>query len=112
MNKIILSNEEEMNEDLLWQPTTYAVAESTEDCVAVTGITLSQTSLTLEPYTNTTLVATIEPCDATEQRIIWLSSDTSVAMVDSGFVCGRNPGETKITSAVVHTPSVISTMTQ
>src|ERR1035437_172876 len=38
------------------------------------------------------LIATVTPANATDPRIGWISSDTSIAKVQSGIVVGVNPG--------------------
>lgn len=45
-----------------------------------------------------TLVATITPEDATDQNIIWSSSNTNVATVTNGIVTIKNEGVTTITA--------------
>gem|GEM_PF-1101679 len=68
------------------------------DPIPVTGISLDQTSLTLEVGTSETLIATIEPEDATNQNIIWSSSDEDVAIVsEDGVVTAIMDGEAIIT---------------
>ena len=64
-----------------------------------TGITLSQTSLTLEVGKTQTLTASIQPSDATDKSVAWKSSDTSVAAVSaSGKVTAKAAGTCTITA--------------
>ena len=49
----------------------------------VTGITLNKTSLSLKIGESATLTATVSPSNASNKGLIWKSSDTSVATVDS-----------------------------
>ena len=44
---------------------------------AVTGVSLDQTSLTLQPGDKSPLVATVEPSDAKDTSVTWQSADTS-----------------------------------
>ena len=54
-----------------------------EMAVAVTSITLNQSSATLVEGESLTLTATITPDDADDKTIVWSSSDPSVAAVDN-----------------------------
>ena len=66
--------------------------------VKVTGITLNQSSVSVELGSTTTLAATISPADATNRNITWRSSDTAVATVSSsGAVTGIGEGTATIT---------------
>ena len=67
----------------------------------VTGITLSQTSLSLSLPRNTTktLTATVTPSNATNKNVTWSSSNTSVATVDqSGKVTAVGIGSCVVTA--------------
>ena len=69
-----------------------------ETSVAVTGVTLNKTTLTLETGASETLTATITPADATNQKVSWKSSKEAVATVDAnGKVTGVKAGEAVIT---------------
>jgi uncharacterized protein YjdB len=46
--------------------------------VAITGISLSETSLTLCRYAGHTLTATVAPANATNKNITWTSSNNNV----------------------------------
>lgn len=66
----------------------------------VTGITLSQTSLSLTLPSNTThtLTATVNPSNATNKNVTWSSSSTSIATVDqTGKVTAVSDGTCTIT---------------
>lgn len=67
--------------------------------VEVTGVSLDNTSLTLEVGATATLKATIQPSNATEKTISWSSSDASVATVSGGTVTAKAPGKAKITAS-------------
>ena len=66
--------------------------------VAVSGLTLDPAELTLDEGESKTITATITPSDATDQEVLWESSDTSVATVDGGQVTGVKAGTAVITA--------------
>ena len=66
--------------------------------VAVTGVTLNKSDLSLETGASETLTATVAPADATNKKVTWKSSDAAVATVDAnGKVTGVKAGEATIT---------------
>ncbi len=66
--------------------------------MAVTGVTLNKSTLSLDVDDNETLTATVVPNDATDKRVTWTSSDTSVATVSStGKVTAKATGTATIT---------------
>lgn len=69
-----------------------------EPTVAVTGITLDQSTLALEPQGTATLVATVTPEDATDKSVTWTSSDEAVATVTGGVVTAVANGTCTITA--------------
>ena len=69
-----------------------------DDTIKVTGVTLDKTELTIGVGTYATLVATVEPADATDKTVEWKSNKSSVAIVDDdGRVSGIIPGSATIT---------------
>jgi hypothetical protein len=58
--------------------------EKPSEDVAVTGVTLDKTNLSLVEGSSETLIATVAPSDATNQNVEWSSSDSAVASVDAG----------------------------
>ena len=67
--------------------------------VAVTGVTLNKTNVSLEVGKTDTLVATISPSNATNKIIAWSSSNTSIATVDAnGKITGKAAGTVTITA--------------
>ena len=66
--------------------------------VAVTGITLSPTTLTIEAGKTRKLTATVTPSNATNATVTWSSSKTSVATVNDGTVTAVAEGEATITA--------------
>ena len=66
--------------------------------VAVTGVTLDQTSLDMKVGDSETLTATVAPTDASNKAVTWKSSKESVATVDSeGKVTAVGAGTATIT---------------
>lgn len=66
--------------------------------VAVTGVTLNKTSLTLEAGQDETLTATVAPSNADNKDVSWSSSNPSVASVDqTGKVSAISAGTATIT---------------
>lgn len=67
--------------------------------VAVTGITLDQTELTLGVSESKMLMAAVLPANATNKNIIWESSDEKIVTVSSdGIVQAKKKGEATITA--------------
>ncbi|MEY8515808.1 Ig-like domain-containing protein [Lachnospiraceae bacterium 29-84] len=67
--------------------------------IAVTGISLSKSTLTLETGKSATLTATVAPADATNKTVTWKSSNTSIATVVNGKVtAGKKTGTATITA--------------
>ena len=67
--------------------------------IPVTGVKLDKTSLTLQETDSATLIATVEPDNATNKNVNWESSDTSIATVDaSGKVIAISAGSATITA--------------
>ena len=64
--------------------------------VAVTGVSLSQTELTLEKGAKATLVATVVPADATNKNVSWRSDNAGIVTVENGVVTAVAEGQTYI----------------
>ena len=79
--------------------TVTVTAASTEpEVVPVTGVTLSQTAVTLDIDQSITLTATVAPENATNKAVTWASDKTDVATVDSnGKVTAVAAGTANIT---------------
>ena len=68
--------------------------------IPVTAISLSETSITMTEGSTHVLTALVSPDDATDKTIIWSSSDSSVADVNSaGLVTALKAGTAVITAA-------------
>ena len=65
--------------------------------IAVTGVTLNKTTLSMKDGETATLTATVAPSDADNKNVTWTSSDTAVATVTDGTVKALKTGTTKIT---------------
>src|SRR5690606_15025128 len=83
--------------------------------VAVSGVSLDTTNLTLAKWESEQLTATITPEDAENKAVTWSSDNESVAVVDaSGYVTGMGPGVATITVTTVdggHTATCEVTVT-
>ena len=60
--------------------------------VSVSGISLDQTALTLQEGKNAALKATIAPADATNQEVLWRSSDPDIVTVSNGQLTAKKAG--------------------
>ena len=88
---------------------TITVKSST---IAVTKLTLSETSAEVSVGKTLTLSCTIEPTDATNKELVWSSFDETIATVDAqGVVTGVKVGTVTITVASKSNPSVTATCT-
>ena len=66
------------------------------EIVSVTNITLSSESISLVEGDSETLTATVSPSNATNKKVIWTSTDGSIASVDNSRVTALKPGNTTI----------------
>lgn len=70
------------------------------EAVAVTGVSVSPSSITLEKGSTKTLTATVSPSNATDKKVTWSSSNNSIATVSSsGVVTGKAKGSCTITAS-------------
>ena len=65
--------------------------------VAVTGVSLDKTSVTVDEGASFTLNATVAPSNATNKAVTWASSNTAVATVSNGVVTAKAAGNANIT---------------
>lgn len=76
----------------------YTLTIDTKQEVSVTGVSLSATSLILTEEETAVLTATVEPANATNQKVTWSSSAPGVATVDAnGKVTAVDVGTAVIT---------------
>ncbi|MCQ3035913.1 MAG: Ig domain-containing protein [Bacilli bacterium] len=66
--------------------------------VNVLSISLDQTELTLNVGDEATILATINPDDASNKTLTWTSNNSSVATVNNGVVTALSPGDAVITA--------------
>ncbi len=67
--------------------------------VAVTGVSVDQTEVAIDPGETVQLSAVVTPDNAADKSVTWTSSKTTVATVDeNGLVTAKKPGETIITA--------------
>ena len=74
-----------------------ASCSSKEKTVAVTGVTLSQSTAVLSMLDNLTLIPVVTPADATNPSVSWSSSNEGVATVNNGVVTPVAYGSATIT---------------
>lgn len=66
--------------------------------VAATGVGLDMTTLSLEVGNSGTLIATVQPDNATNKNVTWESDNTAIATVSGGVVTGVAVGTATITA--------------
>lgn len=78
--------------------------KNNEKDIPVKSISLNKTELTLAVGESETLVATVEPANATDRKVAWRTTDDgdpSIVEVDAdGKVTALNPGQTTIVASV------------
>ena len=72
--------------------------ELTREAVPATGVTLSETALSLRPTEKATLTAAVAPENTTD-TLVWTSSNDAVATVKDGVVTAKSEGTATITAA-------------
>jgi hypothetical protein len=65
--------------------------------IAVTGVSLDQSSLSMTDGDTEQLTATVSPANATDKAVTWASSNDSVATVVDGLVTAEGAGSATIT---------------
>ncbi|WKY47088.1 Ig-like domain-containing protein [Eubacteriaceae bacterium ES3] len=83
------------------EPDPTPISPSEPSTVAVTGVSLSPTEVTLTRGTSQVLTATVSPSDASNKAVAWSSSNRSVAVVDNGIVTPKGNGTATITVTTV-----------
>lgn len=87
-----VSFEQLQNDEFPW-----TILYPTDETVAVTGVTLNKTTLSLAVGANETLTATIAPANATDKSGSFSSTDPSIVTVNAqGKVVGVKAGTTNI----------------
>lgn len=72
--------------------------EKEPEIIHVSSILLTPTSISITEGQTTTISATISPSNASNQKVIWSSSDASVATVNDGVVVAIKSGNATITA--------------
>ena len=86
-----------------WSRPTQKTPETPPKPVAVTGVTLDQTTLSLVAGTTGQLTATVSPNDAADKTVTWASADETIATVDAnGKVTAVAYGQTTITATATN----------
>ncbi|WP_197085478.1 Ig-like domain-containing protein [Cellvibrio sp. pealriver] len=82
---------------------TRSIPAACSPCTPVTGLSLSQTSVSnLLVTQSVALKPSVSPANASNQNVTWASSNPSVASVDqNGLVTGNKPGSATITAKTV-----------
>ena len=85
--------------DSTWYGHAYIILEV--PVVEATGITLDQTELTLNVGEEATVIATVEPADATFQDVVWETESSRIAEVaEDGTIKANAKGTTTITATI------------
>ncbi len=77
---------------------TWRIKDDSATDVAVTGVSLNKTTLSLAKGASETLTATVAPANATNKTVTWTSDNTAVATVTNGKVTAVVAGKAKITA--------------
>ena len=88
---------------------------NTDTTVSATGVTLNKSAISLEEGKTEKLIATITPQNATNNTIIWSSSNSNIASVSSGVVTAKSAGTATITATTAdggYTANCIVTVTK
>lgn len=77
---------------------TCACTEKEPEIIHVSSILLNPTSISITEGQTATISATISPSNASNQKVIWSSSDASVATVNDGVLSAIKSGTATITA--------------
>lgn len=76
----------------------FAICSVIVNPISISSIELSPSSAAINVGESLTLAATILPSNASNQQLLWQSSDNDVASVANGVVIGKRPGNVVITA--------------
>lgn len=85
-------------------------SSSSNKDIAITGITLSNSSITITAGSTYTVKATLVPSNTTQTNIEWSSSNESVAKVNGGVITAISNGTAIITCKSVDNPLIKATV--
>lgn len=77
----------------------YLTLSYQEPKINIASVTLNQSSLKLQPGEQRAISASIQPQNATDQTLIWRSSNPSVAAVQNGVVTAVSTGYASVTAS-------------
>ena len=73
-----------------------ALENQQDTTVSVTGVSLNNTTLTLNAGDTSTLIATVLPTNATNKSVTWSTNNSGVASVNNGVVTAHAKGQATI----------------
>jgi hypothetical protein len=82
-----------------------------KDAIAVTEVTLNETTLTLAVDSSATLTATVKPDEADDKTVTWTTSDSTKVTVANGIVTAVAKGTATITATAAGGKSATCTVT-
>lgn len=82
-----------------------------DEVIEVTAVTLDRTAATIKVGESLQLTATIEPSNATNASLQWISNNTASAIVTDGRVQGIAPGDATITVKTTNGKTATCTIT-
>ena len=104
---IVFGHEQAYKADAWWKRFSNVEGCDAPSDDEVTSVVLNQTELTMKPDDTIQLTATVYPANATNQKLVWTSSNDDVAMVtDEGFVLAMAEGEADITATSAENSSI------
>lgn len=91
--------------------TVTLVVTVSNKVIEVTAVTLDRTAATIKVGESLQLKATIEPSNATNASLQWISNNTASAIVTDGKVLGVAPGDATITVKTTNGKTATCTIT-
>lgn len=80
------------------EKTAACIVTVSKKVIAVESVTLDKTRLTMAEGEEATLVAKVNPDNATDKTVTWSTSDSAIATVENGKVKALKEGEATITA--------------
>lgn len=97
------------NANCLLTVETITVSDGESANVAVTGITLDYSNVSLTAGESMMLAASVSPSNATNNTVLWKSSNTSIAKVENGYVTAVAEGNAVITAYSAENNAITAT---